>query len=463
MKVLKFGGSSLRDGHSVKRIVRILSSTGGKKAVVLSAFNGVTDRLDRILDRILQARFGEKQISAFINQLQNEHLVFLRQSLGGQAPFSEASGLIEKQCRRLERLLFGLNYIDEITERSRDLIHSFGERLSVAVAAAAFNSNGINSRALEADKIGVVTDGLFGRSSAVLPLVRKNFRRSVMPLVKSNIVPVITGYFGCDRQGRATTFGRGGSDYSAAVMAYALGADVLELWKDVDGFMSADPGIIPSARLIRRLSYKEAAELAYFGSTILHPRTVEPVLLDNIPVIIRNTFKPSGQGTVIRDERPARLLPIKGITYEKDAGLVKVHGYGSGFGYKSEVLNEITGRLLADNINIKSILSAPTGIGLVFSRGDFERAFSVLKKKPIKLVSGFEKVTGRSLIAFIGEGVVRERGIAARVFRALERNGVNLEMISAGASSAAGFFIIRRRDLAGTVRALYREFFGHSG
>jgi aspartate kinase len=459
MIVLKFGGASLEDGYSLRRIIRIISAAPGHKAVVLSAFRGVTDRLDSLLGRILNRQSGEKQISVFVNKLQREHLDFLRQSMSGRVISHETVRLIAKQCRRLERLFYGLNYIDEITERSRDLIHSFGERLSSVITAAALNAQGINSRTLESDKIGVLTDGLFGRSSAILPRARKNIRRSVMPLIKSRVVPVITGYFGCDRQGRVTTFGRGGSDYSASVMAYALDADALELWKDVDGFMSADPVIVPEARLIKRLSYKEAAELAYFGSTILHPRTVEPVLLKNIPIIIRNTFNPSGQGTVIQTARSAGSLPIKGVTYEKDACLVKVHGYGSGFGYKSGVLNEITGCLLANNINIKSILSAPTGIGLVFSREDFEQAFSILKKKRIELVSGFERMAGQSLVAFIGEGVIRQKGIAARVFRALDKNKVNLEMISAGASSAAGFFIIRRRDLAKTIRALYREFF----
>jgi len=152
-----------------------------------------------------------------------------RQGFGGQALSDETYRLIEGQCNRLERLLYGLRYIDEITERSRDLINSFGERLSVIIAAEALNHLGINCKALEADKIGVVTDGLFGKSSAILPVVRKNMGRFVLPLIRRNIVPVITGYFGCDKYGRTTTFGRGGSDYSASVIAYALDADMLEL------------------------------------------------------------------------------------------------------------------------------------------------------------------------------------------------------------------------------------------
>ena len=482
MKVLKFGGASLRDGNSLRQIAGVVSATQGPKALVLSAFNGVTDRLNGLLVRILNKNFSEKQISAFVNKLKLEHLEFLkqacfRQGFGGQALSDETYRLIEGQCNRLERLLYGLRYIDEITERSRDLINSFGERLAVLVAAEALKSMGLNCHALEADKIGVVTDGLFGKSSAILPVARKNIGRVVLPLIRRNIIPVITGYFGCDKYGRTTTFGRGGSDYSASVMAYALDADALELWKDVDGFMSADPAIIPQARLIKHLSYKEAAELAYFGSGILHPRTVEPVLLKNIPIMIRNTlapletgrqrrpvsltgFSPPSKGTIIHNYHIARSIPIKGITYEAEIGFIKVHGYGSGFGYKPEVVNEITGRLLEHNINIKSILSAPTGIGLVFGQEDFDEAFSVLSRTPIKLVSGFEKVMDQSLIAFVGEGMTREKGVAARVFNCLAKKRINIEMISAGASSAAGFFIIRRRDLKKTITTLYREFFG---
>jgi len=460
MKVLKFGGASLKDGNSLKQIAEVISTTKGPKAIVLSAFNGVTDELNSLLNRILNKHFSEKQISTFVNKLKLEHLEFLKQALSGIAVFDETYRLIEGQCNRLERLLYGLRYIDEITERSRDLINSFGERLSVIIAAEALTHLGINCKALEADKIGVVTDGLFGKSSAILPVVRKNMGRVVLPLIRRNIIPVITGYFGCDKYGRTTTFGRGGSDYSASVIAYALDADVLELWKDVDGFMSADPEIIHSSRLIKHLSYKEAAELAYFGSTILHPRTVEPVLLKNIPIMIRNTFKPKGSGTVIHNYHIAHSIPVKGITYEKASGFIKVHGYGSGFGYKPEVVNEITGRLLANNINIKSILSAPTGIGLVFAKEDFDEAFSVLSRTPIKLVSGFEKVLDQSLIAFVGEGMTKERGVAARVFNCLAKKRINIEMISAGASSAAGFFIIHRRDLKKTITTLYKEFFG---
>jgi len=184
--------------------------------------------------------------------------------------------------------------------------------------------------------------------------------------------------------------------------------------------------------------------------------------------MIRNTFKPSGKGiypvrgTIIHNYHIAHSVPIKGITYEKFSGFIKVHGYGSGFGYKSEVVHEITGRLLENNINIKSILSAPTGIGLVFGKEDFDEAFSVLSRTPIKLVSGFEKVLDQSLIAFVGEGITKEKGIAARVFNCLARKRINVEMISAGASSAAGFFIIHRRDLKRTITTLYQEFFGCS-
>jgi aspartate kinase len=462
MKVLKFGGASLKNGDSLKQICRIIASTDSPKTIVLSAFNSVTDKLNDLLNNILHKHFNENHISGFINNLKKNHLSFLKQALSSSPIRPETYRLIDQQCSKLEKLFYGLSCINEITERSRDLILSFGERFSVVVTAEVLYYLGVNSKPLEADKIGLITDGYFGRASAVLPIARHNIRKHVLPLIKRDVIPIITGYFGCDVMERTTTFGRGGSDYSAAVVAYALDANILEIWKDVDGFMSVNPDIIPSARLIENLSYKEAAELAYFGSTILHPRTVEPVLLKNIPIVIRNTFAPSKKGTMIYNHplRQTRKTPIKGITYETDIGLIKVHGYGAGFGYKSEVIHEITRRLLEKKINIKTIVSAPTGIGLVLGKEDFDTGYSTLNQTTIKLVSGFEKVRNQALIGLVGEGLTKNKGLAGQVFQAVSKNGVNIEMISAGASSAAGYFIIDRKNLRKTIAILYQEFFG---
>ncbi|MDI6788890.1 MAG: aspartate kinase, partial [Planctomycetota bacterium] len=484
MKVLKFGGASLRDGSSLRQVCEIIANTKGDKAVVLSAFNDVTDELDainptrtgKILPNVAShsgitsgsrssppwaTSFGTnpKVVSRFITNLKEEHLEYLKEALNVQ-PAANYYRTVERQILRLERLLLGLRYRGKITERSRDMVLSFGERLAVVLAVSVLQSMNIPAIALEGDRIGLITDGLFGRASALLPLSRKNIRKHLLTSIKRNIIPVITGYFGVDKQGRTTTFGRGGSDYSAGVVAYALDAEVLEVWKDVDGFMSANPEIVPDARLIEHLSYKEAVELSYFGSTILHPRTVEPVLIKNIPIVIRNTFAPSKKGTVIHKQSfTSRERPIKGLTYESNIGLIKVHGYGAGFGYKSEVICEITRRLLEENINIKTILSAPTGIALVLSKDDFQNAFSVLNQTPIKLVSGFEKVQEQALIGLVGEGITKIKGLAARVFRATAAIGVNVEMITAGASSAAGYFLISNKDIKKTITALYQEFF----
>ncbi|MFH0888773.1 MAG: aspartate kinase [Planctomycetota bacterium] len=480
MKVLKFGGASLKDGNSLKQICRIIVSTESPKAIVLSAFNNVTDKLNDLLNNPAPARRGG--VSSFISNLKKNHLSFLEQAIpachsgandatAGRS-FSttcltarqvrpETYHLIDKQCRQLERLFNGLSYTDEITERSRDLILSFGERLSVIVIAEALHHLGIDSKIIETDKIGLITDGYFGRASANLPIARRNIRKHLLPLIKQGITPIITGYFGCDASGQTTTFGRGGSDYSAAIISYALNADVLEIWKDVDGFMSVNPDIIPSAGLIETLSYKEAVELAYFGSTILHPRTVEPVLLKNIPIVIRNTFAPSKKGTKIYNHpiKHNGKAAIKGITYETSIGLIKVHGYGAGFGYDPEVIQEITRCLLDKNINIKTIVSAPTGIGLVLGKEDFDDGYSILNRTKIKLVSGFEKVRNQALIGLVGEGLVGTKGLAARVFQAISKGNINIGLISTGASSAAGYFLINGKDLKKTITLLYREFF----
>jgi aspartate kinase len=462
MKVLKFGGASLKDGNSLKRICHIIISTESPKAIVLSAFNNVTNRLNDLLNNILDKQINEKYIRNFVSNLKENHLSFLRQAISYNSIRPETHLLIDKKCNELEKLFNGLSYLNEMTDRSRDLILSFGERLSVIIADEALHHLGVDSKIIETDKAGLITDGYFGRASAILPVARQNLRKYLLPLIKRSITPIITGYFGCDTSGQTTTFGRGGSDYSAAIIAYILDADILEIWKDVDGFMNINPDIIPSAGLIETLSYKEAAELAYFGSNILHPRTVEPVLLKNIPIVIRNTFTHSKKGTKIHNHSAKKTgkTSIKGITYETGIGLIKVHGYGAGFGYNSEVINKITQCLLAANINIKTIVSAPTGIGLVLGKEDFDSGYAALNRTKIKLVSSFEKVKNQTLIGLVGEGLTQTKGLAARVFQAVSKGNINIVMISTGASSAAGYFIINTKDLNKAITLLYREFFG---
>jgi aspartate kinase len=270
-------------------------------------------------------------------------------------------------------------------------------------------------------------------------------------------VVFVPGFFGVSEAGDITTFGRGGSDYSAAVVAAALDAQRLEIWKDVDGFLSADPRMVHTATLIPTLSYEEAAELAYFGAAILHPRTIEPVRAKNIPIIIKNTLNPEIQGSIITAESPKQTRAVKSVAHTTDIGILKVHA--SGVGARQGILGLVANRIAEAGINIKSVVTSQTCISLLLASGDLEaghKALATLKPEPYQRI---EKIDNVALIAIVGDGLLQCKGIAARCFGAVAKADVCIEMISFGPSRAALYFLVPREALNTTINAIHSTFF----
>ena len=302
----------------------------------------------------------------------------------------------------MERLFYGLSFTREITPRLYDTIVSFGERTCAQLLAAVMESRGVHSVSAMPHRVGLVTDGKFGDATADLKASAVNFSEHLRPLVKKDRIVFMPGFYGVGPKGDITTFGRGGSDYSAAVAAAALGAETLEIWKDVDGFMSADPRIVPESRLIPELSYEEAAELAYFGATILHPRTMEPVRLRKIPVAIRNTVNPDAEGTRIKAKSPQPDSVIKSVAFDTGIGLLNI--YASGVGARMGILAQVANAMTDQGINIRSVVTSQTCISLLLSRGDLDagrQALMSLRPRPFRRI---EKVTDVALISIVGEG-----------------------------------------------------------
>ncbi|MFA5795427.1 MAG: aspartate kinase [Candidatus Brocadiia bacterium] len=457
MKVLKFGGASLKSPAAFRDVARIIINTKGDKAVVLSALNGVTDSLLGFIRTCSSKPSSQAQIKRFVQNLKTRHFDILKTALGKKAIRPETVRSLNLNLSKLERLFYGVSYVEEVSNRTQDFIISFGERLIVLVMAEVLQSLGARAEPLEADKIGMITDGDFGKASAILPLATRSLRHNLMPIIKKNAVPLITGFFGCDRYQRTTTFGRGGSDYSASVVAYALDADQLEIWKDVDGFMSVSPEIVRSGHLLDVLSYDEAAEMAYFGAEILHPRMVEPAMLKKIPIIIRNTFNPKHKGTAIVAQGYKSRDIVKGIAYDRNIAILKIHG--AGVGYKPGVLQDITASIVNRGLNIKSVITSQTCINILLAKDDLESAYQALTKARINVIEHLEKVKGIALVGIVGEGLVRAKGLAAQVFKAVADEDVNVEVISAGASSVAYYFIIKDKFIKRVVRAIYLQFF----
>jgi aspartate kinase len=449
---MKFGGTCLGSEDTLQRTTKVVKAEKERKVIVVSASAGVTTSLK---DFVSKPRH-EKEIDEFLLGLKGKHIDMLPSKDGNIR--KEALELIDAKITKLERLLYGVTYTEELTPRTKDLILSFGERLSAIVVSTLLRHNGMDAASMEADSLGMVTNDEHGNAVAILDECEKNMAQPLESALKKDTVPVVTGFFGITRTGHVTTVGRSGTDYTAAVVGYALRASPIEIWKEVDGFMSADPKLVKGAFLLDRLSYEEAAELAYFGAQVLHPRAVQPARLKGLDIVIKNLFKPSSPGTVIGGSRSAREDIIKSVSYLPNIATLKV--YDTGAGYKSGFLADITDCLHKANVNIFSATTSQTCAAVLIDDADIPNA-----KKAVKGIIGtvgenFEVNSGMALICTVGEGFGTTKGIAARVFNAVAAKNVNVDLISAGASMVAYHFTVDRKDLKNTVVAIHDEFWG---
>lgn len=457
LKIMKFGGQGLKDGNAFVKVANIILSEKDKRVVVLSAVAGVTNEL---VDFVKEIRSSQDEIKRLIQKIRSKHFEIILDAIDKKDTQGEVMGRFNEELQKLERLLYGVAYTEELTKRTMDFITSFGEIFAVMIMESVLLSMGAGAKALRADRIGLLTDGIFGSATALLPETEKNFKKSVLPYVRKGTIPVITGYFGADKEGRITTFGRNGSDYSAAVIANALNADVLEVWKDVNGFMTGDPRMIQTATRITELSYEEAAELAYFGAKILHPRTVEPVMLKEIPIVIRNVNEVRNPGTRVWTESKKQVGILKSVAIKNNVAMLRI--YGAGAGYTSGIFSQIF-KLLGDNgISVYSTATSQTSFTIVIEAENAKKALMVLSTITggiVEDVTPFEKL---SLICLVGVGMKDAKGLAGRVFTAVANAGVNVETISAGASRVAFNFIVKEGDKGKAARAVHDEFFENS-
>lgn len=453
MKVMKFGGSTIKDPEMMQIAGDIVKNEEEEKAVVMSALFRQTNEIREYIGKI---RTEKEEIDSFVQYIRDKHEFVAKKVITDKAILDEVTENLNRLILKLERLLYGVAYTEELTPRTTDLILSSGERMSAYMMEGVLVCKNVNAKAYEADRIGVRTDGMFCDATADLKKTEKNLQKTLIPDIKNGIVPVITGFFGCDEEGRTTTFGKNGSDYSAAVIANALNANVLELWKDVDGFMSADPNLIENAHTIDQLSYDEAAELAYFGIGVLHPRTVGPVRLKNIPIVIRNILKPEGTGTIIIKEGYKAENGIKSVVYSDD--LVEIKVSGAGAGYRPGVLSELSSILGNSNINIYSVSTSQTHLSFLIDKDDLEKCKKALESIYGGIIESIDFQKNIALVCVVGEGSRSMKGLAGRIFTAVANSGVNVEIISAGASQVASHFIVKKDDLSKTINAIHTTF-----
>ena len=450
--VAKFGGACVSRPEMYDRIVALLKSDPHRGFVVVSAIQGVTDSLVSTIARPRE----EKELDAFLAELKRKHAGLLPPSDGDGGRPSEA---IETLATKLERLLYGIAYTEEVTPRVRDFVLSFGERMSAQVVAANLRSRDVDAEAFEADQIGLMTDENYGNATAILAETKAHMAPFLRRQADAGHVAVVTGFFGLSPEGKTATFGRGGSDYSAAVVAHALDLASVEIWKDVGGFMSADPKIVPDAFPLSVLSYDEAAELSYFGAKVLHPRAVQPARACGASIFLKDIYRPQEVGTRIGPDTVDRSGDVKSVSYVRDLSTLKV--YAAGLGSEEVLLSQSSTALANAGVNIYSAATSQTCVAFLIESDGASRAKKALARLPGVALEKVEISPHASLVCFVGEGIGHTHGIAARVFRAVAEKGINVQLITAGASMVAYQFTVDTKDLEAALRAVHQEFFGN--
>lgn len=454
--VVKFGGSNLKSGGDIARLIAAVQAYDRPLVIVVSALYGVTDILKETVEGVVE---DKSLIFRLKSWLLEEHKKILFSYINHSIIRQECLFNIRGRLDELEKFLFGIHLLEEVPPAAEDRVLSYGERLSSLLLTAILNYKDITCEEALPEDIGLYTDGIHGNATVDYEVSKRRLRNSL----KDDSTYIIPGFYGIGDHGKVTLLGRGGSDYSAAAIGLCLDAETVDVWKDVEGFMSADPKKIDGARAIERLSYLEAAELSYFGAGILHPRTFEPLMEKDIPVRLFNITGFDGRlqpvSIVSGREHPTDGI-VKSVTWTDDVGILQLKG--SGVGIKPGIMADVAGHLNQCRINIKSILTAQTAINILLSRPDTQRAAEVIRRHGIAAVEDVECIDNISLVAVVGDGILDQPGIAARVFGAVSRQHINIRIICFGASDVAAYFIIPSGDCIEAAVAIHREFFNEN-
>ena len=454
--VVKFGGSNLKSAGDIARLIAAVQAYNRPLVIVVSALYGVTNILKETVEGVVE---DKSLIFRLKSWLLEEHKKILFSYINHSIIRQECLFNIRGRLDELEKFLFGIHLLEEVPPAAEDRVLSYGERLSSLLLAAILNYKDIECEEVLPEDIGLYTDGIHGNATVDYEVSRQRLRRSL----KADSTYIIPGFYGIGDHGKVTLLGRGGSDYSAAAVGLCIDAETVDVWKDVEGFMSADPKKISGARAIERLSYLEAAELSYFGAGILHPRTFEPLMEQDIPVRLFNITGFDGRlkpvSIVSGREHPTDGI-VKSVTWTDDVGILQLKG--SGVGIKPGIMADVAGHLNQCRINIKSILTAQTAINILLSRRDTERAAEVILRRGIAAVEDVDCIDNISLVAVVGDGILDQPGIAARVFGAVSRQHINIRIICFGASDVAAYFIIPSGDCIEAAVAIHREFFNEN-
>ena len=459
MIVMKFGGTSLAGAAQIRQVGGIVRRFArSRPVVVVSAMAGVTDELIALAERSVSGL--PREVSGRLDRLQRRHrrearLLGLSEGSGGRLERE-----LEALFTELEGVCHGVLLLHELSRRSLDLISSFGERLSALLVTDHLRSLGLRAQFVDA-RDHIVTDESHGAAVVDFDATYRNLRRGILPGVRKGHLPVVTGFIGRTRQGATTTLGRSGSDYTASILGGALRAEEVWIWKEVDGVCTADPNLVKSARVVARISYQEAAEMAHYGAEVIHPKTMLPARRSHIPIRIKNTFNPNAPGTLITSRPGARGKAPLLVSSIDGMALVTVEGTGI-FGQPGMILRLLTPVALAGtNIYMISMSSSEYNVSFAIMQGDLEKTLKALEKDFRDRGLLGEQVAHITVerdmcaIAVVGAGMKGQHGIAGRVFSALGDAGVNVVAIAQGSSEYNITVVTRGRDMKKGVRAIH--------
>ncbi len=449
IKVLKFGGTSMGSAEAIRQVISIIKKPSGNvkvAAVVVSAMNGVTNQLIKIA-RLASAK--DAPYKKMLTDLEHQHIKTTKELLSGTHK-KKTLARIDELFRHLESVVLGISRLREFSPAGLDYVMSFGERLSAHILTAALNAQKVRCEYLNARHI-IKTDERFGSAAVDFKKTDKAIRAHFK---KHEILQIVTGFIGATTDGKTTTLGRGGSDYSAAIVGAALGAKAIEIWTDVSGIMTADPRLVCDAKVVPELAFEEAAELAYFGAKVLHPKTILPAMRKGVPVKVLNTFRPADTGTTIVSsfaERRRHSHTVEALTFKSPVLAIHISSpeFFDGNGFMARIFEIFD--LYRTSIDV--VTTSVTSVSVTVE--DEKHVRSIVRE--IAKLGDVSVERGKAIICAVGGGV-NAAGVAGRMFTVLGEHKIPVEMISQESSGVSMTFVVEEKDAKKALKVLHKEY-----
>ncbi len=441
---MKFGGTSVGSAERIKNVASIVKSVKKRgPVVVVSAVTKMTDALISLANECVNGR------DSSLSRIADTHNAIL-------TDLKLPTSLLKKDFDELKALVHSTKKSKKLDQKTLDHFQSFGERISSKIVAAHMNSVGMKAEAFNAWDLGMGTTGAFGNAEPLEDSYKALGENIIKQVNEKHIIPVITGFLGKTRKGEITTLGRGGSDYTGAIVGAAINAEAIQIWTDVDGIMTTDPRIVSNARTIPELAFEEACELAYFGAKVLHPKTILPAMEKNIPVQVLNTFQPKNKGTTIVstfDSREKSAKAVEALSYKKNITIIHIHSpaFFDGSGLMSGIFSIFERYKKSVDVVSTSVVSVSLTV-------DSDDKVDDIAKELAKFGT-VEIVKDKAIVCTVG-GRTHAATVAASIFGVLGKNNIPVEMISQASSGISITFVVDNKDAQKAIVLLHKEFFG---